>query len=543
MNDDARRRRLDGWGFEDEVFEASPEMLNTLEEELGPPGPPIPPGADPGLCQEPRKLPEFGSVVSLDREDRLRHARGQGLVDIIRLRSNSLKALPDGILRPKSPDECREILAICAANGIRLIPFGGGSSVTGGVNTPLGDTPVLVLDFSNMNRLLEYDPSSGYAVFGPGTTGPEVEAQLEAHGRCLGHYPQSWELATVGGWVATRSSGQESLGYGRIEDMVAGLVLTTAEGHWRLRAQPASAAGPDLKQLILGSEGRFGLITEITVRTHPRPAQQRVEAFLFPDLERAFEANRHLSLANPGLSVLRLSDGEETRIAMAIGLGRMPGAGLIRAWLRFRGIAENSCLMLTGASGETDEIADTLFRSRQIIKKYRGIGLGAHPGKTWLRDRFRHPYLREDLLDRGWATDTLETAISWPGALQTRSTVRTALENSLGGEAKIKVLCHLSHPYRDGTSLYFTFFFPTAETPEATISRWAKIKRAAGTALVECGATISHHHGVGRWHSPWLDGEIGSDGLKLLERTAGFFDPTHSLNPGVLFDPTDRLED
>lgn len=543
MNTVARRRRIDGWGFEDEVFEASPEMLRALEDELGPPGPPIPPGADFNLCPEARRLPKFGVEISKDREDRVRHALGQGLVDIIRLRSNSLKAVPDGVIRPKSPDECHEILAVCAATGIRLIPYGGGSSVTGGVNTPLGDVPVVVLDFCNMNRLLHHDPSSGYAVFGPGATGPEVEAQLEAHGRCLGHYPQSWELATLGGWVATRSSGQESLGYGRIEDMVAGLVLTTAKGHWRLRAQPASAAGPDFRQLIMGSEGRFGLITEITVRTRPRPAHQRVEAFLFPNLEKAFEANQDLSLTNPGLSMLRLSDAEESRIALAIGLGRIPGAELIRRWLRFRSIAEDSCLMLTGASGETEEIADALFRTRQVVKKYRGVGLGARPGKIWLRDRFRHPYLREDLLDRGWATDTLETAISWSGALQARSKVRVALENSLGGKARVKVLCHLSHPYRDGTSLYFTFFFPTAETAEATISRWAEIKRAAGAALVECGATISHHHGIGRWHTPWLDAEIGLDGLNLLEKTAEYFDPSHSLNPGVLFETTDRLED
>jgi len=539
----SRRRRLDGWGFEGESFEASSEMLEWLEEGLGRPGPPIPAGADPEAYPDAREFPDPDLEVSRDVEDRLRHARGQGLVDIIRLRSNTLPLLPDGVCRPSGPDQCLKLLSACAEHELRLIPWGGGTSVTGGVNTPRTDRPVIVLDFERMADLLRLDELSGYAVFGPGVKGPDLESRLEAHGRCLGHYPQSWELATLGGWAATRSSGQESLGYGRIEDMVAGMLVTTQAGHWRLPALPASAAGPDLRQLIMGSEGRFGLITELTVRTRPRPMKTRVEAFLFPELRDAFRANRELALSNSGLTMLRVSDAEETRVAMAIGLGKVPGASLVKAWLRIRGIRENSCLMLLGASGSTDEIADVLAQVRPVLSRHRGVGLGAGPGRTWLRDRFRHPYLREDLLDRGWATDTLETAVPWSAVLETRERVRGALEGALGHEARVVVLCHLSHPYRDGSSLYFTFFFPTAATPDETIARWARIKRAAGKALVESGATISHHHGVGRWHTPWLEAEIGKQGMAVLGNVAAELDPSGSLNPDILIDPADRLEE
>ncbi len=537
-----RRRRLGGWGFEDENFEPSPQLIQWLNTHVGPPGPALGDTNLPIPGTRPRPLPSLpGEVCSEDR-DRLFHARGQGLIDIIRVRSGTVPALPDAVVRPSNADEVIGIFAVCGDAGIRIVPWGGGTSVTGGVNTPSGDQPVISVDLERMSGLIDFDPISGLAVFGPGTTGPRVETALAEHGFTLGHYPQSWELATVGGWAATRSSGQESLGYGRIEDMVAGMEVVAPAGRWRLPALPGSAAGPDLRHLVMGSEGRLGIITEATLRTRQKPEQTVVHAYLAPDLETGLDGIKALMWSGLPLSMLRLSDPPETEVAMAIGLGTSRFASLAQAYLRLRGIRDQACLILVGAAGSKIEVAEALEGARSILRSHRAVSLGRGPGRHWQRDRFRHPYLREALMDRGWATDTLETAVPWSRAAHCRTEVRRALETALGIEGeRTAVLCHVSHPYIDGTSLYFTFFFRNASDPEATIERWARLKRAASEALVRSSATISHHHGVGIWHAPWLKYEAGTLGLDVLGDAARRLDPDGLLNPHVLLDPTDRL--
>lgn len=537
-----RRRRLGGWGFEGENFEPSPQLIQWLTENVGPPGPGLDDSNLPIEGPSPRSLPELPGDVSLDVRDRLFHARGQGLIDIIRLRSGSVPALPDGVIRPADSDEIASLFETCQGTGIRIVPWGGGTSVTGGVNTPLGDQPVLSVDLERMTGLKDFDPVSGLAVFGPGTPGPEVESALTEHGFTLGHFPQSWELATVGGWAATRSSGQESMGYGRIEDMVAGMEVVAPTGRWQLPALPGSAAGPDLRQLVMGSEGRLGIITQATLRTRPQPEVTVVHASLAPDLDRGMSSIRKLMWSGLSLSMLRLSDPPETEVAMAIGLASSPFASLAQRYLRLRGIKDQACLILVGATGSKSEVAEALEGARSILSDHRAVSLGRGPGRHWQRDRFRHPYLREALMDRGWATDTLETAVPWSSADRCRTEVRQALENALlDEEERTAVLCHASHPYLDGTSLYFTFFFRNAPQPEATIERWARLKRAASDALVQSGATISHHHGVGIWHAPWLKHETGGLGLDILNNAVRRLDPDGILNPHVLLDPTDRL--
>lgn len=539
-----RRRRLGGWGFEGENFEPSPQLTEWLTANVGTPGPAL---DDTNLSipgTRPRPLPLAPSEICTEDRDRLFHARGQGLVDVIRLRSGTVTALPDAVARPATPDEITGIFKACSGTGIRIVPWGGGTSVTGGVNVPSGCQPVISVDLERMTGLRDFDPISGLAVFGPGTTGPQVESALGEHGFTLGHYPQSWELATVGGWAATRSSGQESLGYGRIEDMVAGMEVVAPAGRWRLPALPGSAAGPDLRHLVMGSEGRLGIITEATLRTRPKPDRTVVQAYLAPDLGRGLDGIRALMWSDLPLCMLRLSDAPETEVAMAIGLGTSRFAPLAQGYLRLRGIKDQACLILVGASGSELEVADALEGARSIVSSHRAVSLGRGPGRHWRRDRFRHPYLREALMDRGWATDTLETAVPWSQAAHCRTEVRRALETALGdlGE-KTAVLCHVSHPYIDGTSLYFTFFFRNASDPEATIERWARLKRAASDALVRSSATISHHHGVGVWHAPWLRNEAGGLGLDVLGDAARRMDPEAMLNPNVLLDPTDRLEE
>ncbi len=485
----------------------------------------------------------MGIEPAIDRIDRLGHARGQGLVDVLRLRTGRVPALPDAVVRPADADEVATVLAACAQSGIRVIPWGGGTSVTGGVNVVAGDPPVISLDLGRMAGVHDLDEVSGLATVGPGTPGPRLEAELATRGLTLGHFPQSWELATVGGWVATRSSGQESLGYGRIEDMVAGLELVAPRDRLVLDARPASAAGPDLRQLVMGSEGRLGVITEVTFRVRPRPAEVGVEAALLPDLGHGLEAARELTRSDLSLTMLRLSDAPETQVAMAVGLASSRFAGLARGWLRLRGLGDDACLLLVGSAGDPFDVGDALAAARSIVRAHSGMSLGRGPGAHWTRDRFRHPYLRESLLDLGYATDTFETATVWSRAADVRERIVAAISSALdaGGE-RVAVLCHVSHPYRDGTSLYFTFFIRCADDPDATVERWARVKRAANRALVASGATLSHHHGIGQWHAPDYPDEVGRTGRDLVAAAARRMDPDGILNPHVLLDPTERLE-
>ncbi len=539
----SRVRRIGGWGFEGERYPPSAPLLEWLERRVGPSGPPLAAGPAQPPELPPRPLPQLASEVSVDPLDRLAHCRGQGLVDVIRLRSGLIPALPDGVCRPADAGAVTAILDECRRAGVRVIPWGGGTSVTGGVNVVPDPAPVLVLDLERMAGLERLDPVSGLATFGPGTTGPAVERALAEHGLTLGHFPQSWELSTVGGWIATRSAGQESLGYGRIEDMVAGLELAAPAGRLRLPARPASAAGPDLRQLVLGSEGRLGVITSATLRVRARPKLTVVEAALMPGLDAGLAAVRELVVSGVPLTLLRLSDALETQMAMAIGLAASTAGALVRRYLALRGLGDDACLLLYGSSGERSSVRDILLCGRSAAREHRGVTLGARPGRHWLRDRFRHPYLRESLLDLGWATDTLETAAPWSEIAATREKVGAAIAGALAGEGgRVAVMCHVSHPYRDGASLYFTFFFRCAADPEATIGRWAAIKRAASQALVDAGATLSHHHGIGQWHAPWFEAEAGRLGRLVLATVAAELDPDGTLNPHVLLDPGDRLE-
>jgi alkyldihydroxyacetonephosphate synthase len=539
----ASKRRLGGWGFEGEVFLPSTQLLAWLAERVGPAEHPVPGAAAAPPETSPRELGALPATVSIDPFDRLGHARGQGLADVLRLRSGLVPALPDGVCRPADAAEVESVLRTCAARDICVIPWGGGTSVTGGVNVVAGDAPILTLDLERLGGCSGLDPVSNLATFGPGTNGPGVETALARHDLTLGHFPQSWELATVGGWVATRSSGQESLGYGRIEDMVAGLELVAPNGRLRIPTGPASAAGPDLARLVMGSEGRFGVITEVTLRVRRRPSRTVVAGALLPDLEHGLATVRDLVQEDVPLTLVRLSDAPETQVAMAVGLGKSAAAPFVERVLELRGLGAEACLMLFGAAGDRRSVADCLRRARRIVRSHRGVSLGKRPGKHWLQDRFRHPYLRESLLDLGYATDTLETAATWSSAAGLRETVVAAISDVLADQdERVAVLCHVSHPYPDGASLYFTFFFRCASSSEETISRWAAIKRAATAQLAASRATLSHHHGIGQWHAPWLEAEIGSDGVAVINAAAKWLDPGGIMNPRVLLDPTDRLE-
>jgi len=539
-----RARALGAWGFEGERFPPSPQLLALLQSRLGPTVPF--PRLDRARLRPPasRALPALGVAASHDPADRIAHARGQGLTDLIRLRTGTCPAYPDAVVRPANDDDVESVLRVCVRDHIRIIPWGGGTSVTGGVNVVSSDVPVVSLDLARLAGLERIDPVSGLATLGAGTLGPAVEDALAGHGFTLGHFPQSWELSSLGGWIVTRASGQESLGYGSIQDLVAGLDLVAPAGRLAIPALPASAAGPDLRQVVAGSEGRLGIVTRATVRVRRRPARTVVAATLLPAWEAGLAAARAMVQAGVPLTLLRLSDAPETRVAVAIGMAAHRGVEpLVRRWLRLRGIGEEACLMLCGARGDPRPVRRTLAAARSVLRRHGGVGLGTGPGRHWLADRFRHPYLRDALLDLGIATDTLETAAPWSRLPALTRQVREALSGALAAaDERVVVLCHVSHSYRDGSSLYFTFFFRVPPDADAAVARWATLKRAATAAIVAGGGTLSHHHGVGSWHAPWFADEVGPQGAQLVRAAAAALDPVGVMNPHVLLDPLDRLE-
>jgi alkyldihydroxyacetonephosphate synthase len=462
------------------------------------------------------------------------------------MRTGTVTAFPDAVLRPQDEAEVERLLAVCVREGVRVVPWGGGTSVTGGVNTPSHDdeTAVVALNLERLAGLEHLDRASGLATFGAGTFGPALEAALEPEGLTLGHFPQSWELSTLGGWIVTRSSGQESLGYGDIDEMVAGVDIVAPAGRLSLPAFPSTSAGPDLRELVLGSEGRFGIVTRATVRVRRRPEEIVITGTLLPSWKEGLLASRELLQSGVALDLLRLSDAKETAVALTLGLrGSQPFASLIHRWLSFRGVTEEACMMLYGVVGDTSTVHRRRGDAGAILNRHGAVTLGTAPGRRWLADRFRHPYLRDSLLDAGFATDTVETAAPWSQLPALAETVRRAVVATLAAEnERGAVLCHVSHPYRDGASLYFTIFYRCPTDSDEAVALWAKLKRAATSAIVDAGGTLTHHHGVGSWHAPWLEREVGHQGIRVLTATAATLDPSSILNPHVLLDPIDRLE-
>lgn len=455
--------------------------------------------------------------VLTDDEVRRLRTRGKSTPDLLRARAGDLSDAPDAVVRPGSHDDVAAVLAFAVEHHLAVVPFGGGTSVTGGlVARREGYAGLLSLDLVRMKRLLALDPVSMTATLEPGLRGPEAEALLAAQGLTLGHYPQSFEHATIGGFAATRSSGQSSAGYGRFDSLVVGLTVATPQGPLTLGTAPASAAGPDLRQLVLGSEGAFGVITSVTVRVRRLPAEKVYEGWRWPSFSEGAAAMR--TLAQSGLlpTVIRLSDEDET----AINLARPDEIG---------GAAAGGCLMITGYEGEPEAVAARRSAVTAVLTGLGGVPLGDEPGLAWAQGRFHAPYLRDALLDVGVLVETLETATFWSNAERLHADVKTALEAALGEPTM--VLCHVSHVYETGCSLYFTVATAEGEDP---LGRWQAAKAAASDAMLDAGATITHHHAVGTDHKPWLAREIGPVGVAVLRAVKAELDPTGILNPGVL---------
>ncbi len=531
---DPSMRRWNGWGDESIVDELPPGGAAAIERVVGLATPP----RDATLAEvvaavPPSRLPRH-RLVAADAETRVRHARGQSLPDWVGLRTGRLAVVPEGVAFPNDAAEVRELLAWAAAVGARVIPYGGGTSVVGGVTPAADDVPWLTLSLARLAGLRTLDAAGLLATFGAGTAGPDVEAALRARGLTLGHYPQSWELSTVGGWVAARSSGQQSAGYGRIEALFAGGSVEAPAGTLELPPHPASAAGPDLRQVILGSEGRLGIVTEAILRVAPLPEVEVFPTLFLPDWDRALAFTHALARARLPLGMVRTSTPAETWTNLALAGHRRTLAAL-RRYLAVRGAGPHRCMVLLGLVGRRRMATATFAEVLAIGRAHGAVRAPATFGRQWQKSRFRTPYLRNTLWEAGYAIDTLETAVAWDRVPAMAAALAPAIRRGLADEGeRVHAFTHLSHVYPTGSSLYTTFVFRLADDPEVTLARWRRLKSAASEAIVRLGGTISHQHGVGSDHAPYLAAEKGELGMAAIADLARRFDPAGILHPGVL---------
>jgi alkyldihydroxyacetonephosphate synthase len=456
--------------------------------------------------------------VSTDDRDRLPRAGGKSTPDLLRRRDRGEQAAPDAVVVPADEEQVARLLAACAERRLAVVPFGGGTSVVGGLDPERGDLrAVLSLDLRRFDRLEALDEVSHEAVLGAGLTGPAAERLLAERGFELGHYPQSFRYATIGGFAATRSSGQNSAGYGRFDEMVCGLRVVTPAGSLDLgRPAPKTAAGPDLRQLFLGSEGTLGVITAVRVRVHPLPEVREYEAWTFPDFAAGADALRAVEQLGTGPTVLRLSDEVETALNLETGDDAAPAG----------------CLAVTAFEGPADLVAQRHAATAAVLAAHGGTSLGPEPARHWAERRFDGPYLRDPLLAEGALVETLETATSWSNLAALKQAVTDTVQAKFAEYGSVSlVLCHISHVYRTGASLYFTVVGAQRADP---VAQWRDIKAAVNDVLMARGGTITHHHAVGTDHRAWLAEEIGAVGVSVLRAVKAALDPAGILNPGKL---------
>jgi alkyldihydroxyacetonephosphate synthase len=568
MTYDRRKLRWNGWGLAHASFEFGPreaEVWGWIAEALGrrefaaTPAVPLP--------EIELAAPRIGGEVVLgltaivgqehvkqDRYERAFHARGKSYPDLLRLRAGDLgEQVPDAVVYPEDFDEVQAIVELAGAHGVALVPFGGGSSVVGGVTAQRGpdQSGVVTVDMTRMNRLLALDTVSHTATLEAGVYGPDLEAQLQARGYTLGHYPQSFEFSTLGGWIAARGAGQQSNRYGKAEKWLLAAKLATPRGPWQTESFPASAAGPNLNQLVVGSEGTLGIIAEATVRVHPVPEDRDYRGYLFKNFAAGSAAVREIVQRGIPVAMLRLSDADETRFLQGFSGAQHPPGQVTRIGARlvaWRGYADERCLLLVGLEGERNTVYESQIATRSVCERHGAFPLGRGAGRKWYARRFMMPYLRDPLLDRGVAVETFETSVRWANLQGLYEDIGAAVREALkqqaaDAEARAIVMAHISHVYEDGASLYFTMVFPQklADSPvasaEAADRQWAIVKRAACEAIAAGGGTISHHHGVGTDHAPWLAREKGPVGFDLLAGVKERIDPRGLLNPGKLTVP------
>ena len=557
MSADRTKISWNGWGaagFKNPIA-AREDVWTWLAAELGMPSL----LATPARPLEGIELPASqldaavrGQLVTILGEDRVRdskyerafHALGRSYHDLLRLRAGDLSTAPDVVLYPRATEEVLSVLACAAAANIAIVPFGGGTSVVGGVTGARGPfRAVATLDLSGMDQIRHIDTESLTATADAGIYGPALEQGLNTRNFTLGHFPQSFEFSTLGGWIAHRGAGQQSLRYGRPQDWLVSLKLATPRGLLTTEDFPASAAGPRLTDLAVGSEGTFGIVTEATMRVRETPAVKDYRGWLFHDFASGTSAIQNAVQGGLPAAMLRLSDATETNFYRAFGaIGERPGLRdrLTNLYLGARRFTESAALLIVGFEGAPQLVIEGHNRFARMARDMMALDAGRSPGKRWYEGRFHGPYIRDPMMDRGVGVDTLETATRWGNIDALYTAVKAAIEKAVSETvprpgANGIVMCHISHAYQTGASLYFTIIFPRALDGE--LAQWRAIKTAASDAIAACGGTISHHHGVGEDHLPWIEQEKGALGIDVLRAIKHALDPKGILNPGKLIPP------
>jgi alkyldihydroxyacetonephosphate synthase len=532
----ARRLKHWGWGFEDE--QPPHDQLRAAAAGIaahlgfGSPEPERPVPLESIALAPPALAPpaHLRDICSDGRYERIAHAHGKAYRDVVRGFRGRYERTPDVVAFPRDERDVERVLEWCADAGAAVIPFGGGTSVVGGVEprVPDGYGGVVTVDLRGLDRVLEIDEVSRAARIQAGATGPGLEAQLRQHGLTLRHFPQSFEFSTLGGWIATRAGGHFATLYTHIDDLVESVRAVTPVGAWESRRLPGSGAGPSPDRMLLGSEGVLGLITEAWVRVLPRPEHRRSVAVRFAG-GMAAGANAVRAIAQAGLypSNCRLIDGPEAALTGAgdpasslLVLGFESADHPVDAWMQ-------RALELAAQEGGTWSVSGEQARSRDG---------GGDAVSAWREAFLRAPYLRDTFVAMGVLSDTFETAITWDrfGALErdVRGAVEEALGRVCGGGS---VTCRFTHAYPDGPAPYFTVLAPARRGEE--VEQWDEIKRIASDAVLAAGGTITHHHALGRDHRPWYDRQRPAPFAMALRGAKAAVDPLGMLNPGVLVDP------
>ena len=562
MGADIRHMKWWGWGYEDVMFDDSnkPELWPYLKRELG---------VDEIRWEKPVAfedvtLPEQknneaflaairaglgdGQVVD-DKKSRLVHAAGKSFRDLWLMRHGQVQFAPDCVVYPDTEEDVALVVRAAHEHGVVLVPFGGGSNIAGClVPSDRGGRMVVSLDMCRMHRVLEVDRYSLTARIQPGVYGQHLEDQLAEHGVTLGHFPDSFLHSTLGGWVATRSAGMQSDIYGKIEDMVISLRMVTPSGTIITRTVPKSSNGIDIKHLCIGSEGILGVITEVVVQVHHKPEKEDWYGWLFPDFKSGLDAIHECHRGDCMPTVTRLNDPKKTALSFAF---KHPKTGIkdkiAKAFKWYIGNVKKidfnqCCLMVVKYEGTPQAFNRIKNRVTAIYKKHRGVCLGAEPGRSFAKVKFDFPHLRDYVMDRSIMADVSETATTWDN-------LRTLHESGLADvEQAIKdtgvdawVGCHLSHSYRTGASLYFTFGCLQREGRE--IEQYLYVKKAAEDAFMKNGGTLSHHHAVGTEHLPWVEEDLSPTGLKAVKALKAGLDPNDIMNPGKIIPSEKPLDD
>ncbi len=480
--------------------------------------------------------------ITLDPHERLLHSYGKSFPDLFCVRNGVVRRAPDAVLLPDSHEQVEALVKLAHQRNFCLIPFGGGTNIVGGINPEADEPrPMITLSLRNMNRLMSIDPESRTATIQAGALGPKLETDLAEQGHSLGHYPDSFEYSTLGGWLATRSAGMQSDAYGKIEDMVVSIKMVTPSGTIITKEVPSSSAGPDINRIMVGSEGILGVITEATMRVHKTPAVKDYRGFLFKSFEDGVRGIQECLDHGFMPSMIRLQDSGETELAFNMKAPKQGFEGWIekqvKGWLKYRGYAE-PCILIIGFEGEGKSIATTRRAALRILKNHGGFPLGKSVGKTWSKDKFNIPYLRDYIMDYGCMADVAETSTLWSKVLPLYTgTVEAVKARFLQEDGTGYIGCHISHTYKTGACLYFTF---AARQPKGKeLEHYYEYKRLVTDTIMRLGGTLSHHHAVGIEHRPWMKQEISPAGLQALHALKTSLDPKHVLNPGKLLPELD----